>query len=74
MLHSCHRRVRTHGECCTKAVIARETWQLQFSYGFSAFRNDLDAVRADNPCFGLTAAVTTDARPVRAPSLTPAPL
>src|SRR4029450_13667421 len=41
-----------------KAVIARETWQLQFSYGFSAFRNDLDVVRADNPCFGLTAAVT----------------
>ena len=42
-----------------KAVIAQETWQLQFSYGFSAFRNGLDAVVADNPCFGLTASVTS---------------
>src|SRR4029450_1263908 len=45
-------------DCRVQAVIARETCQLQFSYGFSAFRNDLDVVRADNPCFGLTAAVT----------------
>ena len=36
-----------------KAVVAREWWQLQISYGFSAFRNGLDAVVADNPCFGL---------------------
>ncbi len=44
-----------------KAVFARETWQLQISYGFSAFRNELDAVVADNPCFGLAAAVTAAA-------------
>jgi MtrB/PioB family decaheme-associated outer membrane protein len=39
-----------------KAVLAREMWQLQFSYGFSAFRNGLDGVVSDNPCFGLAAA------------------
>jgi MtrB/PioB family decaheme-associated outer membrane protein len=44
-----------------KAVFAREMWQLQMSYGFSAFRNELDAVVADNPCFGLAAAVTAAA-------------
>jgi MtrB/PioB family decaheme-associated outer membrane protein len=32
-------------------TLARETWQLQGSYTFSAFENDLDRVRFDNPCF-----------------------
>lgn len=36
-----------------KAVIAREGWQLIFSYGMSIFRNDLDGVTSSNPCFGL---------------------
>jgi MtrB/PioB family decaheme-associated outer membrane protein len=44
-----------------KAVFAREMWQLQISYGFSAFRNGLDVVVADNPCFGLAAAVSAAA-------------
>ncbi len=38
-----------------RAVIARERWQLQISYGLSAFRNDLDSVIAANPCSGLSA-------------------
>jgi MtrB/PioB family decaheme-associated outer membrane protein len=36
---------------------AKEQWQLQFGYVLSVFDNDLDRVRADNPCFGLTAVV-----------------
>ena len=36
---------------------AREQWQLQFGYVLSVFENDLTRVQADNPCFGLTAAV-----------------
>jgi hypothetical protein len=35
-----------------KAAFSRETWQLQIFYGLSVFRNALDAVAADNPCFG----------------------
>jgi len=35
-----------------KAAFSRETWQLQIFYGLSVFRNSLDAVAADNPCFG----------------------
>src|SRR5262245_17689866 len=35
---------------------AKENWQLQFSYTLSVFTNNLTAVRADNPCFGLPAA------------------
>jgi MtrB/PioB family decaheme-associated outer membrane protein len=38
-----------------RAVIARERWQLQFGYGLSAFRNDLDSVISANPCSGLSA-------------------
>jgi MtrB/PioB family decaheme-associated outer membrane protein len=40
---------------------ARDQWQLQFSYALSIFKNDLSAVRADNPCFGNTALVTAPA-------------
>ncbi len=36
-----------------KAAFSRETWQLQIAYGLSVFRNSLDAVAADNPCFGV---------------------
>jgi MtrB/PioB family decaheme-associated outer membrane protein len=38
-----------------RAVIARERWQLQFGYAFSAFRNELDSVTSSNPCSGLSA-------------------
>jgi MtrB/PioB family decaheme-associated outer membrane protein len=41
-----------------KAAFARESWQLQLGYTFSAFENNFRAVGADNPCFGLTAALT----------------
>ncbi len=41
-----------------KGVWARENWQLQGGYALSIFDNDLKTVTADNPCFGLTAAVT----------------
>jgi len=37
------------------ATWARKTWQLQAGYVLSVFQNDLDAVRADNPCFGAPA-------------------
>jgi MtrB/PioB family decaheme-associated outer membrane protein len=40
------------------AAFAKENWQLQFSYVFSYFNNGIGAVSADNPCFGLTAALT----------------
>ena len=36
------------------ASLARETWQLQFTYTFSLFENSLDGVIADNPTVGLT--------------------
>jgi len=38
-----------------RAVIARDSWQLQIGYAFSAFRNDLDSVISANPCSGLSA-------------------
>lgn len=38
-----------------RAALARERWQLQFGYALSIFQNDLKAVIADNPCFGLIA-------------------
>jgi MtrB/PioB family decaheme-associated outer membrane protein len=41
-----------------KWTMARETWQLQGGYTFSAFENGFRSVTADNPCFGLTAALT----------------
>jgi MtrB/PioB family decaheme-associated outer membrane protein len=37
-----------------RAVIARERWQLQFGYAFSAFQNDLGGVTSANPCVGLS--------------------
>src|SRR5262245_39712669 len=39
------------------ATWARENWQLQFGYTLSVFDNGINRVKADNPCFGLTAAV-----------------
>lgn len=36
---------------------AKENWQLKFEYLFSYFDNSNKALVADNPCFGLTAAV-----------------
>jgi len=36
------------------ASLARENWQLQFTYTFSLFENSLDGVIADNPTVGLT--------------------
>ena len=36
---------------------AKENWQLQFGYTLSVFTNELSAVRADNPCFGLPAPI-----------------
>ncbi len=36
------------------ASLAREKWQLQFTYTFSLFENSLDGVIADNPTVGLT--------------------
>jgi len=36
---------------------AKEQFQLQFGYNLSIFQNDIDRVKADNPCFGLPAAV-----------------
>src|SRR3989304_5407126 len=32
-------------------------YQLQFGYDFSLYNNDIDALRGDNPCFGLPAAL-----------------
>jgi MtrB/PioB family decaheme-associated outer membrane protein len=37
-----------------RAVIARETWQLQFGYAFSVFQNALDSTTTANPCSGLS--------------------
>src|SRR5262249_54065422 len=33
-------------------------WQIQLAYALSVFDNALNATIADNPCFGLSAAVT----------------
>ncbi len=41
-----------------KANIAHDRWQLQFGYALSMFDNGNHIVTADNPCFGLPAAVT----------------
>jgi MtrB/PioB family decaheme-associated outer membrane protein len=41
-----------------KASLTRETWQLQVGYTFSMFENAFRSVSADNPCFGLSAALT----------------
>jgi MtrB/PioB family decaheme-associated outer membrane protein len=37
------------------ATLARDRYQLQFGYTFSAFVNDLQSVTFENPCFQLTA-------------------
>ncbi|HMH52115.1 MAG TPA: MtrB/PioB family outer membrane beta-barrel protein, partial [Candidatus Acidoferrum sp.] len=41
-----------------KLSFVRENWQIQAGYTFSAFQNAFSSVRADNPCLGLTAAIT----------------
>lgn len=41
-----------------KANIAHDRWQLQLGYAWSMFENGNRIVTADNPCFGLPAAVT----------------
>lgn len=41
-----------------KANIRHDWWQLQFGYALSMFDNGNRIVTADNPCFGLPAAVT----------------
>jgi MtrB/PioB family decaheme-associated outer membrane protein len=41
-----------------KASIARDRWQLQLGYAWSMFENGHRIVTADNPCFGLPAALT----------------
>ena len=41
-----------------KASIAHDWWQLQLGYALSIFDNGNRIVTADNPCFGLPAAVT----------------
>ena len=41
-----------------RATFARDTWQLQAGYTFSMFDNGFRGIVADNPCFGLTAALT----------------
>lgn len=38
-------------------TLAREQWQLQIGYAFSMFDNGRKSVIADNPCFGLAAAI-----------------
>lgn len=40
-----------------KATFGGEGWRVQFGYALSIFQNDDSAVVADNPCFGLTAAI-----------------
>ena len=40
-----------------RATLARETWQVQAGYGLSLFNQGVRSVVADNPCFGLAAAV-----------------
>jgi MtrB/PioB family decaheme-associated outer membrane protein len=41
-----------------KGTWAKEQWQLQWGYTLSVFDNGLNRVKADNPCFGLTAPVS----------------
>jgi MtrB/PioB family decaheme-associated outer membrane protein len=40
-----------------RGTMSGESWQLQAGYGLSIFNNGVRAVVADNPCFGLAAAV-----------------
>jgi MtrB/PioB family decaheme-associated outer membrane protein len=47
---------------------ARDMWQLQFGYVLSIFQNDLQAVRADNPCFGAPAPAGCGADAAGAPA------
>jgi MtrB/PioB family decaheme-associated outer membrane protein len=51
-----------------KGTWAKENWQLQFGYTLSIFQNDLDAVRADNPCFGAVAPAGCGAAVAGAPA------
>ena len=44
-------------EVDASAAFAGDGYQLQFNYLFSLYNNDIDALRVDNPCFGLPAAV-----------------
>jgi MtrB/PioB family decaheme-associated outer membrane protein len=41
--------------------LARENWQLQFTYAFSLFQNSLDAVISDNPSFATDGAFAATA-------------
>ena len=40
-----------------RGTLARENWQIQGGYSFSMFNQGVMSVVADNPCFGLGAAV-----------------
>jgi MtrB/PioB family decaheme-associated outer membrane protein len=40
-----------------KGTLAYDRWQLQAAYTFSMYQNHLTSVTADNPCFGLGAAI-----------------
>jgi MtrB/PioB family decaheme-associated outer membrane protein len=40
-----------------RGTLARDNWQLQAAYSFSMFNQGVRSVVADNPCFGLAAAV-----------------
>jgi MtrB/PioB family decaheme-associated outer membrane protein len=40
-----------------RGTLARETWQIQAGYTFSLFNQGVRSVVADNPCFGLAAAI-----------------
>src|ERR1051326_5106927 len=40
-----------------KGVYSRDNWQIQAGYNFSMFNQGVQSVVADNPCFGLAAAV-----------------
>jgi len=51
-----------------KGTWATENWQLQFGYTLSVFQNDLDRVRADNPCFGAVAPAGCGANDPAAPA------
>ncbi|MEK6660826.1 MAG: MtrB/PioB family outer membrane beta-barrel protein, partial [candidate division NC10 bacterium] len=42
-----------------RATMARETWQLQFTYAFSLFENSIDRLRADNPFFAAAPTAPT---------------
>jgi len=58
------------------ATLARENWQLQFSYKLSIFENDLTHVTFDNPCFqspavGIRLFCTTAEGPAGPGGITP---